>query len=259
MTAITGPTHALVERKVGDLWVDPAVQRSLKKSRVENIAKDFNPAALGVLTTSYRSADRIHVIDGQHRYRAAEAAGYEGVIHTMEYHGLTIPQEAALFRQLNTTEKVSVVDQFLISCVERNPDSLRLARFIEEHGWQVATSASEGRLGAIGSLQRVYRLSYHAADATLAVVTAAWGHRPAAVQGSMLEGLGRFLARYGDAVNLDDLVKKMAGYPGGPDGLVGLARGQAVTRTGNLSTSVAKLILSVYNRQRRTSALPPWE
>lgn len=251
-------TYAMVERKVGDLWVDPNVQRALKKARVGKMATDFQPDALGVLTTSYRSARRVHVIDGQHRYRAAEAASYTGIIQTMEYHGLTVPEEAALFRLLNTTEKVSRIDQFLIACVEQDESAVRLAGFLRDHGWSVGASAIEARLSAIASLERVYALNPEAADGTLAVLTLAFGHRPAAVQGALIEGLGRMLARYGRDVDLEDLAKRLAGVPGGPDGLVGNARGQMFTRTGNLSKQVARLITNIYNQRRRTTALPEW-
>jgi hypothetical protein len=256
--AIKVVTHSIVERKVGDLWVDPQVQRAVKKSRVEGMAGAFRADALGVLTTSFRSADRIHIIDGQHRYRAAEAAGYEGVIQTMEYRGLTIPEEAALFRLLNKTEKVSPIDQFLISCVEQQPDSLALARILRDNGWTLANSASTGKLSAIRSLERIYAASPTAAAATIATLTAAFGHTPNAVQGSMIEGLGKVLAKYGDAVDLTDLAKRLAISPGGADGIVGFARGQKLARVGNLSHQVAWAITNLYNQRRRTTALPEW-
>ncbi len=251
-------THEMIDRKVGDLWVDPNVQRSLKKARVEKMAGNLQPDALGVVTTSWRSARRIHIIDGQHRYRAAEAAGYTGAIHTMEYHGLTIPEEAALFRLLNASEKVTKIDEFLVACVEQEPAAVHLSSLLASHGWTVGTSATETRLSAIGSLQRVYALSPEAADATLSVLTDAFSHRPAAMQGSLIEGVGRMLARYGRDVQLEDLVKRLSGFPGGADGILGHARGQAVTHTGNLSTQVARLVTSMYNQRRRTSALPEW-
>lgn len=252
-------THKLVERKVGDLWIDPAVQRTLRRARVNDMANDFHPEALGVLTVSWRSPKRIHVIDGQHRYRAAEAVAYAGIVQTNEYHNLTIPQEAALFRLLNNTEKVSRIDQFTVRCVEQDPNATRLAGFLASHGWSVGASSMEGRLSAIGSLERVFALSPQAADATLHVLTKAYGHRPAAVQGSLIEGLGRMLAKYWEnGVDLEDLAKRLAKVPGGPDGLVGNARGQQLTRSGNLSTQVARVITNLYNQKRRTTKLPDW-
>jgi hypothetical protein len=253
-------TYEMVEVKVGDLWVDPNVQRSLKKARVGRMAVEFNADALGVLTTSFRSPRRIHVIDGQHRYRAAEAAAYSGKIQTMQYRGLTVPEEAALFRLLNTTEKVTRVDQFLVSCVEQNPDAVHLAAIVAEYGWEVSPNTAEGRLTAIGSMERVYAMDPNAAKATLHVLTKAYGRRPAAVQGALLVGLGRMFTKYGiDAIDLEDLSQRLAKIPGGPDALIGNARGQKLTRTGDLSTQVARIVVDLYNQRRRTTALPRWE
>ena len=85
-----------------------------------------------------------------------------------------------------------------------------------------------------------------------------WSQRSGRIQGSLIEGLGRMLAKYGRDVDLDDLAKRLAGVPGGPDGLVGNARGQQLTRTGNLSKSVARVITNLYNQRRRTTSLPEW-
>jgi hypothetical protein len=252
-------THRIVERKVGDLWVDPTVQRTLKKSRADAMAAEFRPDALGVLTTSNRGAGRIHVVDGQHRYRAAEVAGYTGPIQTTEYSGLTLAEEAALFRLLNKTEKVSAIDQFLVACVEQVPAALALARVLRDNGWSLAPTASTGKLSAIRSLERIYEASPQAAAATIATLTAAYGHIPSAVQGSLIEGLGKFLIKYeGHAVDLNDLVKRLANSPGGPDALVGFARGQKLSRSGNLSHQVAWVITNIYNQRRRTTKLPEY-
>ena len=251
-------THRIVERKVGDLWVDPQVQRAVKKARVETMAGSFRPEALGVLTTSWREATRIHVIDGQHRYRAAEAAGYTGIIQTMEYRGLTIPEEAALFRLLNKTEKVSPIDQHLVACVEQDPTALAISRILKDNGWTLASTAANGKISAIRALERVYAKDATAAAATIATLTAAYGHVPPAVQGSMVEGLGLVLAKHGTDVDLTDLAKRLAASPGGPDALVGFARGQKMARTGNLSAQVAWVVVTLYNQRRRTTALPEW-
>jgi uncharacterized protein DUF6551 len=252
-------SHRIVERHVGELMVDPNVQRGVRKHRVTEMAKAFDPDALGVLTTSLRASGVIHIVDGQHRYRVCETANYEGVIQTMEYQGLTLSEEAALFRKLNNTQVPSAIDRFIVACVEEDPDTLRLAEYLSSNGWSVAAYAGNGRLSAIGALWRVYKLSPDAAAGTLAVLTKAYGHRPQAVQGALLEGLGVMLARYGRDVNLTDLADAMSKVPGGPDGLVGNARGQKMSKTGNLSTMVAKIITNdIYNKRRRSTALPAW-
>lgn len=259
MTAATQEvTKTSVVRRVGDLWVDPTVQRTLKKSRVIKISDNFDPDALGVIVTSYRSPKRIHIIDGQHRYRACEMSGYDGEIQTLEYRGLTVPQEAAMFRLLNTAEKPSRIDMFAVKCVQGDPDAVKLAAILADHGWSVAASASEGKLSAIGALEKVFSIDPYAADASLAVITKAYGHRSAAAQGPLIEGLGRMLARYGQDIDLNDLAHRLGGVPGGPDGLLGNARGQMLSRTGNLSFQVARVITNLYNQRRRTTAVPEW-
>lgn len=256
-------SYRMVERKVGDLWIDPNVQRGLKAGRVKTMAAEFQADALGVLVTSFRSPKRIHIIDGQHRYATCEAVGYAGVIMTQEYHGLAVPEEAALFRLLNTTEKVSRIDQFLISCVAQDAGALNLASMLTETGWQVSPNTREGHLSAIASLERVYALDPEAAKGVLCVITKAWGHRPSAVQGPLLVGLGRMIHKYGiggrTGIDLDDLGSRLAKLPGGPDALIGNAKGRKLTRTGDLSTEIARLVVELYNQRRRSSALTRWE
>lgn len=258
MTAPRKITHEIVERKVGDLFIDANVQRLLRATHVNNIVKEFDPAALGVLVTSFRGPDHIHVVDGQHRYRAAEKVGYEGVITTMEYRGLAVPEEAALFRKLNYANKPTAIDKFLLSCVEQNPESLRLARYLADHGWTLAPYNGVGKLSAIGSLERVFADSPTAADSALAVITAAWGHRADAVNGPILEGVGVMIAHYEGLADLDLLAKKLGGYQGGPNALLGYAKGQKAARGGSLYKHVALIITDLYNAQLRSRKLPGW-
>jgi Family of unknown function (DUF6551) len=252
--------HEIIERTLADgtLFVDPNVQRALKKSRVTKMAGKFDPAALGVLTTSLRADGREAIIDGQHRHDTCVTVGYDGVIITHRYSGLSIEQEAALFRKLNTTEKPSAIDQFLLACVEQDPDAVRLAKYMTNHGWTVSAYTGSKRLTAISSLIRVYNLDPAAADATLAVITASWGHQPAAVQGVLIDGIGQMINHYGGLVRLADLTKKLSGYDGGPNGVVGNAKGRHAARTGALSKEVALLLVDVYNLKKKQNALPEW-
>lgn len=258
----TPKRYEIVKWKVGDFAIDPNVQRALQKARVAAMAENFNPDALGVLTASLRSNGLAYLVDGQHRYRAAELAKYDGTFDAKIYQGLTIPEEASLFRLLNTAKKPSAIDHFVIACVEQDPDALALARYLSENGWSVGAYSAHAKICAIGSLQRVYAQSPHSAAAALAVVTKAWGHQPAAVNGPLLEGLGQFLARYENhdetQVSLNDLASRLSAYPGGPASLVGNARGQKITHTGTLASAVARIMTAIYNERRRSTKLPEW-
>lgn len=258
MTTSLPKKFRMVERKPTELWVDPHVQRSLRKHRVDTLAKEFNAGALGVVTTSFRDQEHIHVIDGQHRLRAAELAGYDGLFLTMEYHGLTIPQEAALFRDLNNSERPTIVDKFHLAVVAEDPAAVDLNSILASHGWEVGPAATSTKISAIGALQRVYAKSPTAASAAIGVLTAAYGRRPAAMQGSIIEGVGLVFAKYGDAIDFDALAARLAQFKGGPDGMIGNARGLMAARSGGLATQIARIVVTAYNKNRRTTALPDW-
>jgi hypothetical protein len=71
-------------------------------------------------------------------------------------------------------------------------------------------------------------------------------------------GIGSVFIRYGDAVDTADLTKKLAGYPGGAAHVLGDARGLKQYHGGSVATNVAEVVVSLYNRQRRSRALPDW-
>lgn len=249
----------IIERKVGDLHVDPNVQRSVSRARVNQMAGSFDPDALGVLTTSRRTGGLIYVVDGQHRLRAAEAANYDGALRTLEYAGLTLAQEAALFRKLNSAQKPTRSDLFLVALVEGRASALYIAKAMDEHGWKLGASASDGYLSAIGALESLYAVSPEAVDGVLEVVTRAWGHRTSATQGCLLEGIGRVLAHHRGVINVGNLIERLAKFPGGPESLIGYARGRAFSRGGKLNVQVSRVVVEVYNERRKGTALPEWK
>lgn len=260
MTQAVKITHEIVERKVGDLMVDPTVQRSVRQNRIRRMIEEgFDPTALGVLTTSYRKAKEIHIVDGQHRYALCVAVGYDGVIQTNQYRGLSTADEAALFRKLNHAEKVPAIDLFRVRRIEGDQQVDAMFRLLEDNGWRVIASVGEGAFGAVGALERIWTKDPVAAQRAVMVLTVAFGHKAVAMQGPLVEGVGLFFARYGDAVDINDLAKKLAKFPGGPAGLVGYAKGQKATGTGTLSVHVARISTNVYNDRRRSTKLPDWQ
>lgn len=253
-------THEIVERKVGDLMVDPTVQRSVRQNRVRKMIEEgFDPTALGVLTTSYRRAKEIHIVDGQHRYALCVAIGYDGVLQTNQYRGLTPADEAALFRKLNHAEKVPAIDLFRVRRIEGDQNVEAMFRLLEDNGWRVLASVGDGAFGAVGALERIWVRDNVAAQRAIVALTVAFGRKAVAMQGPLVEGVGLFFAKYGDAVDINDFAKKLGAFQGGPAGLVGYAKGQKATGSGTLSVHVARIVTNVYNNRRRSTKLPDWQ
>lgn len=251
----------LYDIAVADLTVDPRIQRPLDARRVNKIAEELNFDALGVPTVSRRSNGDHVVIDGQHRLAALRQAGHASEKITCRvFKGLELPAEAAMFRLLNNTAKPQYIDTFRVRVIERDPDAVAISRMAERHGWTVNGFAGRpGSLMAIQAFERIYQLDDVAAEQTLMTVTRAWGvEDPGAADGRILEGIGLVLARYGAAVEVDDLIERLARFPGGPGALLGRARGLRDLIGSTVTRAVAEIVVETYNRRRKTKALPPW-
>lgn len=241
------------------LTVDPNVQRGLDRRRVAKLAAELDVNALGVITVSHRDNDHLVVIDGQHRIEACREAGRGDLAITARvYVGLTLAEEATLFRLLNNTKQPRATDLFRVRVIEGDPVAVNVHRLAERHGWKITDTGAVGCLHAVSTLERVYRRNNRAADLTLATVTAAWGHDSMAVDGRVLDGLGLVFERYGDAVDADDLANRLAKYPGGPANLVGRARGAADLLHIATPKAMAEIVVELYNKRRTARALPAW-
>lgn len=244
--------------------IDPRVQRPLNPKRVDEIASSLNPDAIGVLCVSHREDGSYSMIDGQHRLRSLEVAGFSDSLVTCEvYEGLSISDEAAMFRLRNNTAQVSYIDKFRVRNVEGDPDAVEIMDILNRNGWKLGMSAKDRQTGyfsAISVFERIYHMNKNSklAERVLIIVTEAWGHNPHGVDGRIIHGLGLVLNRYGEGVSQRDLTHRLSVSPGGPSALVGRARGLAGLISTTVSRAMAEVIVGLYNNRRRVNQLPPW-
>lgn len=255
-----GIGHRIERVRLGDITIDQRVQRGIDQTRVAKIAGKFRWAAFGVPTLSRRGDARqtVVILDGMHRIEGAKAAGFIDSTPQCRVHtGLSLEEEAALFLQLNDTRKPMPVDLFKIGVTSGDPDLLVMNKWIEDVGLTVA-HAGRTAFRAVTAIRRIYATSEEAAYRALDVCVRSWGAHSDSVQGSIYEGLGLFFMRYGDGPNADELSERLAKYPGGANALLGAARGLAKIRSVSVPNAVADIAVEVYNKSRRTRALPPW-
>jgi len=247
--------------RVMDISVDPLVQRVLDVKRVDEIVRDFDPEALGVLTVSLRNDGTLICLDGQHRAEALKRLGLSMVEWRMvTYEGLTLREEAALFRKLNNTKRLDAATLFRVGVVEEVPRNVQCNIIIERNGF-VADPARANGLAAVRTALWLYELDNGTSlDRTLYIARNVWGHRKAAVNQTIMRGFGAAMFAHREAVNLDNAVKKLKTdtRSADPDSMVGQVRATSrITGTSRTNT-MAGLFVTIYNRGLKTNKLPKW-
>lgn len=243
---------------------DERVQRALIPSRVKELTRTIDLDAIGVITVSARPDGQLMVLDGQHRVTALMELGmgdWEVTCHV--HHGLTVQDEAGLFRLLNNTRRPSAVDDYLKGVVEGDPECAEIDEIITSAGLRVALQTGPGLISCVGAMRKIYRGKSpierggpRALEGALQTALAAWGQRPEATEGHIIAGLGQFFLRYDENIDRPALIRKLAKYKGGPSGLVGSARALYDIRGGTVGRCVAALIVDTYNRGRRSQLDP---
>lgn len=243
---------------VSILIVDVDVQRRLDLRRVARMVADFQPHALGTITVSRRADGSYHIIDGQHRVMTArEARGDSFQISSRVFDGLSLHQEAELFRLLNETAKPSAFDGFRVRVIEGEHVAVHVTDMLKRHGFMLNRGTQDGAFSAVTAAERIYRLDPNALERALGSITHAWGRTSSAVDSRIVDGIGHVWHRYGDAIDGESLAMKLA-RSGNPDTLVGNARTLAKALSASVTGAMAELVVNIYNKGRTTRALPPW-
>lgn len=230
------------------------------------IKEGFDPAALGVPTVSNRGRGLYIWLDGQHRGELMRRAGWgDQKIECKVFTGLTTAQEAELFLRLNDGRQPKSMAKFLARVTAQEPAAVAITHIIATHGWTVTDSNAPGSIKAVVSLDKVYvsrkidTPDGVVLDTTMRVITEAWGHTAEAAEGKIIEGVGLFLARFGDQIDRAALIKKLTVFPKGPSGLISKGRGRNQYQGGTVGQCVAEEIHATYNARRRVGALPDWK
>lgn len=249
---------------------DSEVNREIDETRSKQIADNFDPDNIGIITVSRRDDGSYVIIDGQHRVHAIQQIeGWENQkVPCKVYEGLTKVQEADLFLDLNDYRQVSIIDKFLVRITAREPIALSINIIVNQAGFVISRYAKDGAIVAVSAMERVYtghrlKIRGHNPTAlawTLDAVANAWGRTKAAVIAPVILGIGSFFLRYGSKVDRPHLIERLSRIKGGADGLIRNGRAQVNIHGGSLAHGVADAVVNEYNRgiRKAGSRLESW-
>ena len=258
VVADPGVTRRLELRKPCSIGVDIRVQRELDPARVRYLVKNWSDNALDVPKVSQRAGGETIWLDGQHRGAALQQMGRGEVsIECLVYRGLSLQEEAALFRQLNNSKRLSPLDLYFVALTEGDPIALQCQDLL----LAVRLEAGQGRKNSFTAVNTFWRMVERdevAAERALALLTGAWGPVREAVEGRLLQGTGDFMLRHGEAIGVKSFADKLAKTIGTPGAFLGQAKALHAMLNIAVPDAVADKLTNVYNHNRRTGLLPAW-
>jgi len=187
-----------------DVFTDHDVNtRPIDFTWVERRISAFDPDKLGVPVVSRRTDGRYACLDGQNRIELCRRAGYgDSKIECQVFHGLTTAEEANLFLGRNDSRQVGAFHKFVARITAGDADAVYIAAIVQRTGWELAFASGEKKIAAVGALEAVWKsgrpdeTGWRGAylEATLNVISEAWGHSADAANGHLIRGIGAVIA-----------------------------------------------------------------
>lgn len=185
-------------------------QKPVETARVSRIVARFNPAKLGSVLLSDRKDGTYAIVDGQHRLAAVRQMNIDE-IHAVILEGLTVEQEADLFRTQNeNVVPPNAIDQFRAGVVAKDPHYLTIKAILDKYGYAVSDDSRPYHVRAVGTLTGIVcQHDFAVLDKTFEYIAAAWPADVSAIQRTMLVLLAEFASRYGTKVSAAQFAARM--------------------------------------------------
>lgn len=234
-------------------------QRPIDHPRVVRLARNFDLDALGTIEVSRRKDGSFWIIDGQHRVSALIELGFgDDRVPCLIHSGLTIEEEAKIYRLRNTAVRPNSYAMFRAELAEQGPEAVDIDRIVRRCGLNIQMGGGRGNVMAVSALRKCYR---HAGaltlERTLRIILAAWGADSTNFQADLLVGLAIVQKRYGDDLDRERLVKVLADTTS--QAIVAKGRAMKLNQGSLGLTTIPELVVALYNKNLRKAKLPEWE
>ena len=173
-------------------------QRNLSQSRVMHIFHEFDVNLFSPLEVSLRADGYYYVMDGQHHYSAAMMMNVT-YLPCIVHRGLTIADEAAYFRAMNSSRKAPTpLAHFRAALVEGDETTARLQAIFDKLGITLSQNGKGARrISAIGEIQKMVRMyGLDVLERALCIAVYVWYDHPLNCSVEVLGGLCEFVKRY---------------------------------------------------------------
>lgn len=233
-------------------------QRHPDPARINKIAKDFEPDAMGMPHVNH--VDGLYwIVDGQTRVEALKLwlVDWSGQkIKGFVYRELSERDEADLFLTLNNVKAVSTFDKYIISLTAEREDETNADAIVRKHKLKVARTRADGVISCVGMLMRVYGRGQDILDRTLEIAYAGFGND--GLESDLIDGLSRVIARYDGLIKSSQAIHALRAVAGGPNAIrtraARLKQEYAVDR----GQCIAAAIVEAINRKREGKKLVSW-
>lgn len=226
-------------------------QRAIVKRRVDELVKEWNSRARGILTVSRRQDGSLWLMDGQHRAAAMRRIGIK-TTRCLVFDGLTTDEEKYLWALLNDTAPAKG-NSLYHGLLGGDRVTQEIDEVVRACGYEVPkspTNKAPNVINATGTLEWVYgRGGKDAVFEVLNLIRTAYPNNQRAVCAPMIAGLHVFVDLYRDDLNLSRVRRVLDTTPF--DQLVQKANEFAQTSGRGNKTHFASAIFVLYNKGLR--------
>ncbi len=192
-------------------------QRPVNELKIDRIIRKFNPHLVNPLKVSYRDG-QYWVYDGQHTLESHRKMkhGNNFMLACIVHHGLTYEEEARLFA-LQNGEATKVGASYKVKALEEAKDEKTIAFLTatRESGFDIIPGKRVRRNGYISAVAKAEECYKKLGDCEyrhmLTLLKNTWGGEKWSVENTILAGLCLLMRTYGDDLDDDRFMKKMAG------------------------------------------------